>query len=206
MKHILCYGDSNTWGCVPELFSRYEVGERWPGLLQQLLGEGYHIYENGLNGRTTVFEDPIEEGRNGRECFETTLMVNSPLDLIIIMLGTNDVKDRQNKTAWDIGWGVDLLVKIIKKELNPIPQILIASPIHIEETWGSTLHGTVFSPQSVAKVRELATVYEKIAQINGCHFIDCAPLAKAAGDGIHTSKEGHKSLAQGIYQKVKEIF
>ncbi len=206
MKHILCYGDSNTWGYIPEKSTRYEVDERWPGVLQQLLGKDYHIYENGLNGRTTVFEDPIEEGRNGRECFETTLRVNAPLELIIIMLGTNDTKDRHQKSAWDIGWGVDLLVKIIKKELIPIPQILIASPAHLDQNWGSTLHGTVFSSTSVAKSRELSAVYTKIAELNECHFIDIAPLAKVTGDGVHLSKDGHKSIAKGMYEKILEIF
>ncbi len=205
MKHILCYGDSNTWGCVPELFTRYGVNERWPGVLQNLLGSEYHIYENGLNGRTTVFEDPIEEMRNGRSGFETTLMVNAPLDLIIIMLGTNDVKDRHNQTAWDIGWGVDLLVQLVRKQLNPAPEVLIASPIHLNDKFGSTLHGTVFSQESIRKSKELSAVYEKIAEVNGSHFIDCAPFAEAVGDGVHTSKEGHKGIAEGMFKKVKEI-
>lgn len=82
MKYILCYGDSNTWGRIPITKGRYDFPVRWPGVMQAELGDGYHVYENAVNGRTTVFEDPIEEGRNGRTNFEVSL-ITEPLVVII---------------------------------------------------------------------------------------------------------------------------
>ena len=115
MKYVLCYGDSNTWGCKPEDHERYEFYERWPGIVQKDLGDEFRIYENGLNGRTTVFEDPIEEGRCGKEGFLYLLESCSPLDAVVIMLGTNDCKLRFGMPAWDIGWGMDLLLQYVGK-------------------------------------------------------------------------------------------
>ena len=209
MKYILCYGDSNTWGCVPEVFTRYDFPDRWPGVMQNLLGPEYHVYENAMNGRTTVFEDPIEEGRNGRVGLEKVLMENMPLDLIIFMLGTNDVKDRHGQSPWDIGWGLDLLIKISK---NPMygrdgicPKILIASPIHINNDWGTSLHHTVFSEYSIKKVKQLAKVYEEIAKLNECEFFDCAAISSATGDGVHMSKDGHKALGTALAKTVRNL-
>ena len=113
MKYVLCYGDSNTWGCTPETMARYEFSQRWPGVMQKELGSDFHVYENALNGRTTVFDDPIEEGRCGKSTLETALLMNAPLDLVILMLGTNDTKPRFNVSAWDIGWGMDLLIQYV---------------------------------------------------------------------------------------------
>lgn len=210
MKYILCYGDSNTWGCVPEKFTRYDFNVRWPGYMKNLLGDGYHVYENALNGRTTVFEDPIEEGRNGRANFEVTLMQNAPIDLFIVMLGTNDCKNRFAKEPWDIAWGLDLLISYVKKSEcgrdGGCPEILILSPIHISNEWGSSLHHTVFSEESIRKSKQLAEVYKVIAERNNCHFMDASKYASPCGDGIHMSEEGHASLGKAIAEKVLEIF
>ncbi len=107
MKYVLCYGDSNTWGASPDQLPRYEFAERWTGIVQENLKDEVHIYENGLNGRTTVFHDDVELGRNGRVGFDTVLDMNAPLDLVIIMLGTNDCKQRfSNHPAWDVALGI----------------------------------------------------------------------------------------------------
>lgn len=209
MKYILCYGDSNTWGCVPEKFTRYEFDERWPGYMKNLLGEDVHVYENALNGRTTVFEDSIEEGRNGRTNLEVTLIQNAPIDLFIIMLGTNDVKNRFAKDPWDIGWGLNLLISIVKNSTCGVdgcaPKILIAAPIHLSSDWGSSLHNTVFSVESVEKSTQLAQIYQVIAERNGCYFIDASLYASSCGDGVHMSKEGHAAIGKAMAEKIKEI-
>ena len=209
MKYILCYGDSNTWGCVPAKFTRYEFAERWPGVMQALLGGGYHVYENALNGRTTVFEDPVEEHRNGKEGFEIALMSTAPLDLIIFMLGTNDVKDRHGQSAWDITWGMELLTQYVRKAKcgrgGGNPEILIVSPIHLNDDWGESLHYTVFSQTSIQKSKQLAEKYAFMAGMSGCHFLDAAQYAQANGDGVHMTAEGHKRLGEAIAIKVKSI-
>lgn len=94
MKTILCYGDSNTWGFEPVTRNRYGRTERWTGILRQELGLDYDVIEEGLNGRTTVWDDPIEGHKNGKEQIIPILKSHQPLDLVTIMLGTNDLKRR----------------------------------------------------------------------------------------------------------------
>jgi lysophospholipase L1-like esterase len=210
MKYVLCYGDSNTWGCIPEVFERYDFSVRWPGIMQKELGNDFHVYENAMNGRTTVFEDPIEEGRNGRTGLEVQLMVNAPLDAIIVMLGTNDVKDRHGQSAWDIAWGVDLLLTIMQsaaygRDGKP-PKILLVSPIHISDDWGTSLHYTVFSQESMRKVTELASVFKTVAKLHECAFFDAATVAEPVGDGIHMSEESHRMLGIALADQVRKLF
>ncbi len=209
MKYILCYGDSNTWGFIPGKAERYEFCERWPGVMENILGSDYRVYENALNGRTTVFHDPIEEGRNGRVGFESTLLANSPLDAVIIALGVNDTKNRFSKEPWDIGWAMDLLIGYVKKvpcgQAGKEPKIIVASPALMGDDWGDTLHGTVFSERSKEKAKELGEVYKIIAQRNDCAFVDVGSFAKATGDGIHLSKETHAKIGKVMAEKIKEL-
>jgi len=208
-KYILCYGDSNTWGCAPEVFTRYEFDVRWPGVMKNILGEGYHVYEDALNGRTTVFDDPIEEGRCGKEGFATALESNAPLDLVIIMLGCNDAKLRFNKEPWDIAWGVDLLIQYVKRANcgrgGKPPKILVATPVHMGTEWGKTILGTVFDMSSTEKIKSLAGPYRFIAERNGCEFIDAGNMAKASTDCVHLEPEGHRILGEVFAKKAKEI-
>ncbi len=92
IKTILCYGDSNTWGYIPATAGRYPPDVRWPGVMRKLLGEKYNVIEEGLNGRTTVWEDPYKPGRNGLELLIPILDSHNPIDLVVVMLGTNDLK------------------------------------------------------------------------------------------------------------------
>src|SRR4030095_16419851 len=105
MKTIMCYGDSNTWGCIPltgpEPPRRYGPAQRWPGVLRRELGDGYWIVEEGLNGRTTVWDDPLGPFRSGKELLAPCLMTHEPIDLVVVMLGTNDLKRRFGVGARD---------------------------------------------------------------------------------------------------------
>ena len=92
MKRILCYGDSNTWGFIPGTGERYPADVRWPGVLAALLGRGVHVVENGINGRTTAIDDPGYPCRNGKEGLGYALLAEKPFDLVILMLGTNELK------------------------------------------------------------------------------------------------------------------
>lgn len=210
MKYILCYGDSNTWGCVPETFERYDFSVRWPGVMQRALGAEYHVYENALNGRTTVFEDPIEEGRNGRTGFEGVLMQNAPLDAMILMLGVNDCKIRFSKQPWDIAWGLDLLLQIIEKERpgrdGRVPEIIVVPPVPIGGNWGSSLHGTVFDDESRKKSVALSALYRRIAERHHCTFFDPAAYAAAGADGIHLAPDDHLRLGRALAGTVKDLF
>ena len=209
MKTILCYGDSNTWGCEPVTFRRYDWNTRWPGIAQRELGPDFHVVENALNGRTTVFEDPIEEGRCGKIGFTTVLETCAPLDLVILMLGCNDCKDRFMKSAWDIAWGMELLVQYVRRAACGVngasPEILIVPPVELGTKWDQHIHGTVFNMRSTEISRQLPETYKYIAERCGCHFFDPNPYATAGADCVHISPEDHKKLGLAIAAEVRKI-
>src|SRR5512143_1112361 len=115
MQTILCFGDSNTWGYNPETAERYPPDVRWTGVLQQKLGAQYRVIEEGLNGRTTVWDDPVQPGRNGRIYLGPCLESHRPLDAVVLFLGLNDLKVRFSATAEDIAKGAGALVEIIAR-------------------------------------------------------------------------------------------
>ncbi len=137
MKNILCFGDSNTWGAIPikeqgKIF-RYPYEARWTTVLQNTLGSEYRVVAEGLNARTTAFDDEIEgRHKNGERHLFTCLESHMPLDLVIIMLGTNDVKSRFAKSSWDIACGAGRLLDIINHPPKPLvggtPKRLLISP------------------------------------------------------------------------------
>ncbi len=132
MKVILCYGDSNTWGYDPVTQDRFPVEERWPGVLAQELGAGYRVVEEGLGGRTTVWDDPIEGYKNGREYLIPCLETHKPIDLITILLGTNDLKKRFSVSAYDVAASAGVLIDVVQKSAAGIggraPEILLMAP------------------------------------------------------------------------------
>ena len=136
MKHILCFGDSNTYGLIPQINGRYSWDERWTGILNSKLGlDNYRIIEDGLCGRTTIFEDPLRDNRNGSKILPTVLETNNGIDAIILMLGTNDCKTVYGATAEIIGKGIERLINIIK-QYSITSKILLVSPIHFgENVW-----------------------------------------------------------------------
>ena len=139
-KQILCFGDSNTWGFCPQSTSvaccRYPFSQRWTGVLQGMLGDGYRIAEEGLNGRTTVFEDPLFPDRRGVDAIDMLVRTHSPLDLVLIMLGTNDMKDHLGTTNHAVARGVRALCEhalSVGAESGKKPRVLAVSPIAIGE-------------------------------------------------------------------------
>ncbi|MDR1611412.1 MAG: SGNH/GDSL hydrolase family protein [Planctomycetota bacterium] len=209
MKYILCYGDSNTWGYEPETARRYDFDLRWPGVVQAALGSGYHLYENALNGRTTVFDDPIEEGRCGKAGFAGVLEGAAPLDLVVIMLGTNDAKPRFGLAPWDIGWGMDLLVRYVKRAQcgrdGGEPKMLIVSPPKMGGDWSGTLLGKVFDDSSVRRAAALPAIYAEIAERNGVDFFDAAPYTEPGSDCVHLLPESHRRLGAAMADKIRSL-
>ena len=144
MKNILCYGDSNTFGFTLH-GGRHPYDVRWTGRLQLALGPAYRVIEEGCGGRTTVFEDPIDLGRNGRTSLPVCLASHNPLDLVILMLGTNDMKHYFQNNAWSIGQGVAQLLHLIQTypyaPNYSAPKVLVVSPIHIGPDVAHSLFG-----------------------------------------------------------------
>ena len=216
---ILCYGDSNTWGCIgrweeseqPE--DRYDHLHRWPGVLQQELGNGFHVIEEGLCGRTTIYSPPETPWYNGEPYLLPCLRTHSPLDLVILMLGTNDLLHNQQMTQEHLGDGITRLLEIIRE--NPkwgrgaqSPNILLLAPIPIAP---SSPQGRVLVyPKFRGEIgRELSLhfpkVYAEVAAKNECWFLNAADYAEpCAADGVHMDTESHVRLGKAVAKFLKE--
>lgn len=205
-KNIMCFGDSNTYGESPEGKGRYPRHERWTGILQDRLGPDYCIIEEGLNGRTSVFEDPVEGDKCGLRQLPPILASHTPLDLLIIMLGSNDLKHRFNATATDVALAAERVVKTAQSVDNYTSdkpfQILLVSPA---EVCPQTFLGEVFGDRS-ATSRELPKLFEAVADRCGVWFLDIAKYAKPSQlDGLHFDRENHKKVAQAMETKIRQI-
>lgn len=208
-KRIMCFGDSNTWGAVPQEGSRYPEDIRWTGVLQKELGEEYTIIEEGYNGRVSVHDDVVEGRLSGVKYFAPCCDTQSPLDLIILMLGTNDLKVRFGVSARTIAFGFQRYLDAL--HTTPMagerPKVLLASPILIDASYKEDpLFHDMFGEDAVERSKELAEAYEEAAKANGWEFIDAAKYGKAsAKDGVHMEPEYHERLGKAFAAKVKEI-
>ncbi|MDE6232456.1 MAG: SGNH/GDSL hydrolase family protein [Lachnospiraceae bacterium] len=206
MKHILCFGDSNTYGLIPESGGRYPWGIRWTSLLNNKLGiEKYQVIEEGLCGRTTIFDDPLRDNRNGLKLISAVLETNGPVDVVIVMLGTNDCKTVYGATAEVIGRGITRIIEQIHS-YSKDSKILLISPIHLGENVWENEYDPEFSPDSVKVSKGLADVYKRVSEKENTFFLDAAVFAEpSSADREHLNEEGHGLLAEAVYRKVREI-
>ena len=206
MKSVLAFGDSNTWGLVPGTGSRvrYPENVRWTGLLQSRLNDT-RVIEEGLCGRTTVFEDELRVGRKGLSLLPVILESHAPLDAVIIMLGTNDCKSVYGASAHTIGKGIELCLDEIEKTV-PAEKIILVSPIHLgDEVWRPD-KDPEFDKDSIEVSHELREVYSRIAEKRGVRFLAASDIASPdKKDDEHLNEEGHKALSEAIYGKLTEI-
>ena len=209
MINILCYGDSNTWGYMPLVRTRYTEAERWPGLLAAALGDDFHIIEEGLNGRTTAFTDYLEPYRNGLDYIAPCILTHAPLDLVIIMLGTNDTKARYCVSSKEITDGMKNLIQKLRfyypTDKYPMPPILLVAPGPLI----GDKDDPAFDEASARKAKELPTRYEALAEELGCLFFNAQTVLSEqdlGGDGLHLTPEGHKKLADAMEAIVKKQF
>ena len=210
-KHIVCFGDSNTHGycAVPQNCAdggdRFNEQERWTCLLAKALGDDYLVLEEGLSGRTTVFNDPIHEGLSGVDYIVPCLMSHEPVDLLVIMLGTNDTKERFNANPALIALGMERLIGKAKSAgawKNGKPNILVICPPHILPHFHVVEMGT----DCPEKSRQLATYYAEICRRQGCAFLDAEGLAEFnQKDCMHLTKHGHFMLAQKLAQLIPTL-
>lgn len=203
MKQILCFGDSNTWGYDPKTGERYAWGVRWTSILQEKLGtENAHIIEEGLCGRTTMFEDELREGRRGIDSLPFLLESHAPLDAIVLMLGTNDCKKIYRADETVIGLGIERLLALIR-ERQPQAKILLVSPIHLGSDVWRDGYDPEFDERAVAVSHRLKEVYQTLANAYHTEFpaaSDCATYSQA--DMEHMEESGHRNLAEAIYEKL----
>lgn len=219
---ILCYGDSNTWGCIgkwvesDEPSKRYDTDTRWPMVLQKDLGEDFHIIEEGLCGRTTIYPHPTEPWKNGEPYLTPCLHTHRPLDLVVIMLGTNDLQLKKDITAEELHVGISRLVEIVQTYKKPgrgnqPPKVLIIAPIAVlpSAPEGRTAVYAKFRCEIGTKLsRMLPEVYAQVAKEKGCYFLNAQEFAQPGpADGVHFDAESHIRLGHGVAQLIRsEIY
>jgi lysophospholipase L1-like esterase len=206
MTTILCFGDSNTWGYVPGTDGeRFPPHVRWPGVMAERLGTEYRVIEEGLNGRTTVWDDPLNPDRNGRCHLPMLLETHKPLNLVIVLLGINDLKHHLHLTAQDIAFGAGALAEIVQaSEVGPFgasgkrtrPAALLVAPVEPVPTrhrFGVKFCGAIDRCQGIADA------YQQVADELGCAFFDANAVATCPDtDGLHLDAAAHSSLGAAL--------
>lgn len=197
MKTILCYGDSNTWGMIPGDGSRFPRDVRWPGVMRQSLGNGFEVIEEGLPGRSTAFDDPFGVARNGKPYLLPCLESHQPLDLVVIMLGTNDVQERFAVSAEQIAAGMESLAAIARAFA---PVLIVAPPVVAPMT---DVTGAIWT-DTLRKSETLPILYKQVAERHGCLFLDASRMvASSRIDGVHLDADQHLTLGHAVAEVVK---
>ena len=210
MEQILVYGDSLTWGIVPDTRQRWPFRTRWPGVMERALvsaGQDVRVIEDCLNGRRTVWDDPFKPGRNGRVGIEQRIEVNSPLALVILMLGTNDFQSVHQLTASHSAQGVATLVEAIRQAPiepgMPVPAILIVAPPAIREPKGAIAPKFEGAAQKSAG---LATALSAVARERDCEFFDAGTVTPTSRvDGVHLDSDQHERLGMAMAEVVRPM-
>ncbi|MDA0237446.1 MAG: SGNH/GDSL hydrolase family protein [Proteobacteria bacterium] len=210
MKQILVYSDSLTWGIIPGTRKRLGFDDRWTGFMENLLNQGetkVRVIENCLNGRRTVWDDPFLPGRKGDVEIQQVIEMHSPLNLVIIALGTNDFQSMHNFNAWHSAQGIRTILNRVKtapvEPGMPIPPILIVVPPLIETPKGPIAPKFKYGE---TKIVGLAEEYKKISDELHCHYFDCSSVTTVSKvDGVHLDKDQHHLVGAAISRLVAAI-
>lgn len=208
MPVVVCYGDSNTYGYDFASAGRLPRHVRWPGAAAAALGDGHEVIEEGLNGRMTIWDDPMLDGRNGRDYLLPCLRSHAPIDLVILMLGTNDTKGYLHLRAPDIAAGAGALVDLVLLSgtgpAGGSPQVLLVAPPPLGElTAASELWGF---GEARAKSEQFARLYRTVAERRGIPFLDAGPIAEVdPADGVHLTAAGQGALGRAVAVAVREL-
>jgi lysophospholipase L1-like esterase len=215
MKNILCFGDSNTWGFIPESLTesyprRHPHDVRWTGVLARELGEGFRIIEEGQNGRTTVHDDPFALVRNAKAVLPALLESHKPLDLVVLMLGTNDLKNVFGVSPSEIAAGAKILVQTVLGSDAGLaakpPRLLLMCP----PTIGQLSHLPDLEAKltdAQARSQQLPKHYEAVAATLGCAYLNTQEIITPSPvDGIHLDAAAHQKLGKAVAEKIKALF
>jgi lysophospholipase L1-like esterase len=203
VRTVLCFGDSNTWGFVPSgNGARFDWETRWPGVLQQLLGEEWRVVEEGLSGRTTTLDSPLAPYRNGREYLLPCLESHMPLDHVVIYLGTNDLQDRYSMTPLDVARAATGLGRLVRRsETGPdggAPEVLVLGLPRLGRDLPETMR------ESRAKAEELPRCFALAAAEAGVPVLELADrVAYDDEDGIHLDAAGHRAIAEAVAEALR---
>ena len=206
MKTVLCYGDSNTWGYDPATKERFPIDTRWTGVLAANLGEHTRVVEEGLNGRTTVWDDPIEGHKNGQTYLPPCLTSHKPIDLVVLMLGTNDLKARFSLPAGDIARGAGQLCDIIlKSDTGPggrHPRLILLAPPPL----GKLSEFAEMFEGGVEKSSQFRDRFGAVAAEKGVELLDVGSVLHTSDiDGVHWAAESHHNLGVAVAIRAKRL-
>lgn len=208
VKTVLCLGDSNTYGVDPENNERFDRYIRWPGRLQLLLGDDWYVIEEGYCGRTTCFCDASDPQRSAICVLDMILKTHMPLDLVIIMLGTNDFKTQFSMTAKVSGYGIKKIVDRIRRycraENKTCPKILIVSPIKMGEKIEESRFWE-YDEKARLELEKVSSVYSEVASLSDAEFFDASTVAFPGPDQLHMTNESHELLAESLFKVVKKM-
>ena len=213
-KTVLCFGDSLTWGWIPTERTaptqRFGRDVRWTGVLAERLGPGHVVIEEGLNGRTTTAEDPLDPRLDGSAYLPAALASHLPLDLVVLMLGTNDTKAYFGRSPFDIGTGMATLVRQVLTSAGgagttyPAPQVLVVAPpplSPITDPWFRLLFDGAHE-----KSAQLAAVYGALAGFLGVPFFDAGSVITTGGvDGVHLTEQDNRDLGEALAPVVRDL-
>ena len=211
VKRILCFGDSLTWGYDPETRTRFPKDSRWPGVLQSLLGDGYEIIEEGQSGRTIATDDPAEGEKNGLKYVLPCLESHTPFDLMIIMLGSNDLKRKFSYSSMDIAGEMQIFLEKVTSYLyfrtDRSAKVLLVAPPHIGEGIKDSWLGDAFGYENAHKVStELANWYEQLALMYHTEFLDAAGYVQVSPvDSCHMDADNQRKLGQVLADFVRQL-
>jgi len=210
---ILCYGASNTYGQKPDRTGRYASNERWTGILQDTLGNDYSVIEEGLGGRTTNLEhpNPDKPNRNGFTYFKACLESHMPLSVVVIMLGTNDLKTVYNRSASDIAEALRQYPVYIQTVCTarslPLPKIILVSPPYMDSRASHFIDTMptpgIYDETSDKKSHELGKYVQQVAHETNSLFLDSAPITQTGEDGCHLDSTSQTALAAALYDLIK---
>lgn len=220
---VMVYGDSNSFGWVKDekgTVGRFPADVRWPDRMGMLLGDGYEVIVEALGGRTTNIDCPVQSGpgfvpgagMNGAAYLPAALASHMPLDLVIIMLGTNDLMVQHNRTAFDIAMGIGQLVSVVtnggwqKRTAFAAPKVLVLSPSKVNDAKDGPNKERFAG--ALKRMEELPRILAPLCETAGAEFLDLAAVVPfgEAPDDIHYTAENHAAVAQAVAEKVKTIF
>ena len=208
MITVLAYGDSNTYGYNPRTGLRYPEDIRWTGLLSSHLGNGYRVIEEGCNGRTTIYDDPIDGWKNGLNYLKPCLHSHKPVDIVVMMLGTNDLKSVFDLSAEQIAEGAGVLVDTIQKftleKYGYQPKIVLISPPEIGSGIRTSPFYGSFLEDAIDRSRQFPRYYKEVADRYGCVFFNAAEWIRPSEvDSLHLDPEAHRILAEKLSEVIK---
>lgn len=205
MKKILCYGDSNTFGFIPENCKRYDKDSRWSGILSEILKENYQVIEEGMNNRTGFFKNPEGLKQSGGEYLSVFLQNHRNLDICIISLGTNDAQFFYNLDENSTKNGLQNLIDSVR-EVNIKTNIIIVPPVKITENILHSGFSMMFNRESIDKINKVFPIFEQTAKENNCLYFDFNQITTPAQkDGLHYTKESHTIIANKLAEFILAI-